>query len=290
MTRIPDWIKYKVPGGNNYGNVKKIITEGCLHTICMEAKCPNIAGCFNSGTATFLILGDTCTRNCRYCAVKKGTPDAPDYKEPAKIASAVEKLGLKYVVITSVTRDDLTDGGASFFSAICREINEKSVNPGIELLVPDFNESMKSSIDLIAESQPHVLNHNIETVKSRFRELRPMGNYNHSIDLLKYSSIKGLTVKSGLMIGFGESLDQIKETLAELADSGCSIVTVGQYLKSSKENYDVRKYYHPDEFMEIEKYAIEAGIKKALCGPLVRSSYKAMDVFNELNMGSANVS
>lgn len=285
MKRIPDWIKYKVPGGKNYGTIKKILSQGGLHTICMEAKCPNIAGCFDCGTATFLILGDICTRNCRYCAVKKGTPSAPDYSEPEKIAAAVAELGLNYAVITSVTRDDLPDGGASFFSKICSEIRKKSPGTGIELLVPDFKGSMNASIHLIAESQPHVLNHNIETVKSRFRELRPMGDYSLSMDLLKYSSDKGLTVKSGLMIGFGETLADIRETLNELADRGCTIVTVGQYLKSDKDNYDVMKYYHPDEFMEIENIAKEAGIKKALCGPLVRSSYRAMEVYKEQHTG-----
>ena len=287
MTRIPEWIKYKVPGGINYGNVKKVITEGSLHTICMEAKCPNIAGCFDCGTATFLILGDFCTRNCRYCAVKKGTPGEPDYREPEKVASAVAKLALNYAVITSVTRDDLPDGGASFFYDTCSKIKKESPGTGVELLVPDFKESMESSIDLISESQPHVLNHNIETVKSRFRELRPMGDYSLSMDLLKYSSYKGLTVKSGLMIGFGETLADIRETLNELADKGCTIVTVGQYLKSDKDNYDVMKYYHPDEFMEIERIAKEAGIKKSLCGPLVRSSYRAMDVYMEQNSGKS---
>jgi len=281
VSRIPEWIRYKVPGGEKYGHVKKVLSDSGLHTICVEAKCPNISGCFNCGTATFLVLGDICTRNCRYCSVKKGEPLPPDPDEPVKIASAVSSLGLKYAVITSVTRDDLKDGGSKFLSIICDEIRQKSSETGIELLVPDFKGSMESSITTIAEAQPHVLNHNIEVVKTKFSVLRPLGDYTHSLKLLKYAGNNGLLIKSGLMIGFGESMDDIRNTLADLADAGCSIVTVGQYLKSSKTNYDVQKYYHPDEFAEIELYANEAGIKKALCGPLIRSSYKAMDVYLE---------
>ncbi len=282
VKRIPEWIKYNIPGGVNYGNVKTVLKDEKLHTICVEAKCPNIAECFNQGTATFLILGDTCTRNCRYCSVKKGLPLKPDPHEPENIVSAISRLKLKYSVITSVTRDDLQDGGASFFSAICKGVKESSSDTGVELLVPDFKGSMETSIDIVAEAKPDVLNHNIETVKNKFYELRPLGNYALSMKLLKYAFNKKLYVKSGLMIGFGESIDDIKSTLNELADTGCSIVTIGQYLKSHKNNYDVEKYYHPDEFLEIEKYALEAGIKKALSGPLVRSSYRAMDIYLEL--------
>lgn len=286
VKRIPEWIRYKIPGGINYGNVKTILRNENLHTICVEAKCPNIAECFNQGTATFLILGDTCTRNCRYCSVKKGVPLAPDPLEPENITSAITKLGLKYAVITSVTRDDLEDGGASFFNIMCRKIIESSPGTGIELLVPDFKGNMEASIDFVAEAKPNILNHNIETVKNKFIELRPLGNYALSMKLLKYAYSKKLYVKSGLMIGFGESIDDIKSTLKELADMGCSIVTVGQYLKSHKNNYDVIKYYHPDEFVEIEQCALDAGIKKVLCGPLIRSSYRAMDVYLELKNGT----
>lgn len=286
VKRIPEWIRYKIPGGLNYGNVKTILKNEKLHTICVEAKCPNIAECFNKGSATFLILGDTCTRNCRYCSVKKGVPVAPDPQEPQNIASAISKLDLKYAVITSVTRDDLHDGGASFFNTICMKTKESSPGTGIELLVPDFKGCMEASIDIIAEAGPNVLNHNIETVKNKFTELRPLGNYTLSMKLLKYAYSKKLYVKSGLMVGFGESMADIKSTLKELADTGCSIVTIGQYLKSHKNNFDVVKYYHPDEFAEIEKYALDAGIKKALSGPLIRSSYKAMDVYLELKNGT----
>lgn len=287
VTRIPEWIKYKIPGGGNYVHVKGVLADAGLHTICVEARCPNIAGCFNCGTATFLALGDICTRNCRYCSVKKGSPLPPDPEEPEKIASAVSRLGLKYAVITSVTRDDLEDGGSSFFSSICSLIREKSSDTGIELLVPDFKGVMKKSLHTIAASGPDVLNHNIEVVKSRFHELRPLGNYDESLDLLKYSANLGLTTKSGLMIGFGETMEDIRDTMMDLADNGCSIVTVGQYLKSGKENYDVKKYYHPDEFSKIEEYAYEAGIKKIFSGPLVRSSYRAMDIYLDEKTGTS---
>jgi len=273
--RKPHWIRYKIPGGENYLKVKRTVSRLNLHTICTESGCPNYGECFARGTATFLILGDTCTRNCRYCAVNKGIPAEPDYTEPERVAQAVSELNLKYIVITSVTRDDITDGGAAIFAETCRRISLLNPESRIELLVPDFRNSLEHSLSVILKEKISILNHNIETVKEFFSILRPAGDYANSLRLMKLASETGPTVKSGLMIGFGETLDQIKATLETLINTGCKIVTIGQYLKPGKKFYDVRKYYHPDEFEEIKEYAINIGFKKALCGPNVRSSYLA---------------
>ena len=275
----PSWIRYRIPGGEGYLRVKKTISDLYLHTICTEAGCPNAGECFATGTATFLILGDTCTRDCRYCSVKKGIPQLPDPGEPARIAEAVMRLGLKYAVITSVTRDDISDGGSSFFAETCSRIRKTTPGCGVELLVPDFKNSMERSLDLIRMSGPSVLNHNIETVKDYFPLLRPSGDYGHSLSLLKRAADCGFTVKSGLMIGFGESLEQIKTTMNDLINTGCSILTVGQYLKSDKNNYEVVKYYHPDEFEEIRLMAESTGFSSVMSAPNVRSSYHAREQY-----------
>ena len=277
--RIPPWIKYKIPGGKTYVSVKNTIQSNKLHTVCTEAKCPNIGECFGSGTATFIIMGNICTRNCRYCSIVQGIPEPLDKNEPKKIANSIKILSLNYAVITSVTRDDLDDGGANHFVQVVNEIKKKSSDTTIELLVPDFGLSMDSSLDTVLESRPDLLNHNIEVVKKYYDNLRPMGNYNKSLELLKNAARYGGPVKSGLMIGFGENMDDIKETLNDLIETGCTIVTVGQYLQSLKENMAVEKFYHPDEFMEIEKLALEIGFKKVFAGPLVRSSYHAKDLY-----------
>jgi lipoic acid synthetase len=273
--RKPQWIRYKIPGGETFLKVKSTVTGLNLHTICTEAGCPNSGECFARGTATFLIMGDTCTRNCRYCAVTKGNPSVPDVHEPERVAQAVRKLNLKYVVITSVTRDDIPDGGASIFAETCRQIYMINPECRIELLVPDFRDSLKHSLTVIQNEKIHILNHNIETVKEFFPILRPSGNYEHSLNLMKLACNMGYIVKSGLMIGFGETMNEIRLSLETLLNSGCRIVTVGQYLKPGKEFYEVRKYYHPDEFEEIKEYAFNIGFEKAFCGPNVRSSYLA---------------
>lgn len=271
----PQWIRYKIPGGQRFLDIKQIVNSLGLHTICTEAGCPNSGECFARGTATFLILGDTCTRNCRYCAVNKGIPSEPDYTEPERVAQAVNKLKLKYIVITSVTRDDIPDGGASIFAETCRQIMLLNPESRIELLIPDFRKSLEHSLSVILKEKISILNHNIETVKDFFHILRPAGDYEHSLRLMRLASETGTTVKSGLMIGFGETIDQIKSTIETLINAGCSILTIGQYLKPGKEFYEVKKYYHPDEFEEIKEYAINIGFKKTFCGPNVRSSYLA---------------
>lgn len=276
--RKPQWIRYKTPGGPGYLNVKKCVSELNLHTICTEAKCPNAGECFSRNTATFLILGNKCTRDCLYCAVEKGVPDTPDTDEPSRIAEAVHRLGLKYAVITSVTRDDLADGGASYFAETAVRIRSIVPDCRIELLVPDFRDSLVQSLNIVKIAEPEVLNHNIETVKRFFPELRPSGDYLHSLELIKTASGMGFSVKSGLMIGFGETIDDITATMHDLFDSGCSILTVGQYLCPGKGGYAVKKYYHPDEFEEIRITGEKIGFKKVLSAPNVRSSYHAASV------------
>jgi lipoic acid synthetase len=272
---IPDWIKFTVPGGPAYAEVKRIIKGLDLHTICTEARCPNIGECLCDGTATFLLMGKTCTRNCLYCAVEKGIPGPLDAGEPVRIGQAVAMMKLRYTVLTSVTRDDLPDGGASVFAAAIDEI--RVANPGvkIEVLVPDFLHSRPGSLDLVLSKKPDVFNHNIETARSRYRELRPMGDYVHSLDVIRKASAEGIHAKSGLMIGFGETADDIIETLEDLRDAGCSLLTVGQYLRSQREGYPVEKYYSPEEFDEIGQRARGMGFADVQCGPLVRSSYRA---------------
>jgi lipoic acid synthetase len=220
-------------------------------------------------------MGNKCTRDCLYCAVQKGYPEPPDYGEPERIAEAISRLGLKYAVITSVTRDDLPDGGASIFAGTSSCIKKRIPECGVELLVPDFRNCHKNSLHIIKESNPDVLNHNIETVEKMFPILRPSGNYNHSMNLIKDASETGFMVKSGLMIGFGETIDDIKDTMINLYNSGCSILTVGQYLSPGKNHYDVIKYYHPDEFEEIRRIGEDIGFKKIQSAPNVRSSYHA---------------
>jgi lipoyl synthase len=273
--RIPPWVRFSVPGGGRYPAVKRVIAEEGLHTVCTEARCPNIGECFGSGTATFLILGNVCTRNCRYCAVATGVPLPPDVSEPGRVAGAVRRLELVHSVITSVTRDDIPDGGASHFAAVVERIRELGCRCGIELLVPDFSASMEQSLDIIAARRPDVLNHNIEVAGRLYETLRPMGSYGASLRLLRHASSAGLRVKSGFMVGFGETRDDIRRTLHELRSAGCGHVTVGQYLQSRRENFPVARYYTPDEFAEITAIARETGFPMVQCGPLVRSSYHA---------------
>jgi len=274
--RHPDWLKVDIPGGKNYVKMKKLLRSSKLHTICEEAKCPNICECFDNGTAVFLILGDVCTRNCRYCNVEHGKPLSLNPDEPRDVAKSVEKLGLKYVVITSVTRDDLNDGGAQVFYDTVKEI--KNINPDckIELLIPDFKGDIKS-IKKIIESRPDVINHNIEVVENLFKDIRPEGDYNTSLFVL--NMIKeinpDLKTKSGFMIGLGENHDEILRTMKDLRKNNVSFLTIGQYLQPSKKHVDIKKYYNPGEFENYKKIAYDFGFEHVESAPLVRSSYHA---------------
>jgi lipoyl synthase len=275
--RIPSWLKMKIPGGSAYAKVKRVLARGNLRTVCVDAKCPNIGECFCSGHATFLIMGGVCTRNCKYCAVHSGVPQPLDENELQRIALAIKELSLGYAVITSVTRDDLSDGGATHFAECVNLIRKESPGCKIELLIPDFKNSDGQALRRVIETKPDVLNHNIEVTKNLFTALRPQGDYEYSLGVIKQISDSGIVSKSGLMIGFGETLDDIISTLGDLKAAGCANLTVGQYLRSTADGFPVAKFYTPEEFDEIAQVAKDIGFAKVLCGPLVRSSYRAND-------------
>jgi lipoic acid synthetase len=281
MRRHPDWLKVRVGGGEQFVKMKSLLRNAKLHTICEEAKCPNIAECFGSGTAVFLILGDVCTRDCRYCNVKHGTPDSLNLDEPEDVAVSVKELGLKYTVITSVTRDDLEDGGASIFHDTVKAIRELSPECKIEVLIPDFKGN-KTALETVISSNPDVINHNIEVVKDLFSMIRPQGDYYTSLKVLK--NIKefdrNIKSKSGFMVGLGETKDQIIKTIEDLRKADVDFLTIGQYLQPTRQHAEIIKYYTPEEFNEFKELALNLGFKHVESGPLVRSSYHAEKVFN----------
>lgn len=276
MQRKPEWLKVKLPGGENYSKVKGILKGSSLHTVCEEAKCPNIAECFGSRTATFMILGDVCTRNCLYCNVKHGKPERPDKDEPGKVAKAVNNLGLGHAVITSVTRDDLEDYGSGAFESTVLEIRRQNPGTKIELLIPDFKGDEKSLIKVI-RSGPDVIGHNIEVAEKLFPMLRPQGNYKLSLRLLRM--VKEISsrqnTKSGFMIGLGETRQEIIKTIEEIMEAGADFLTIGQYLQPRRGLAEVKKFYTPKEFDELKQYGMRLGFKNVESGPLVRSSYRA---------------
>ncbi|MBW2975707.1 lipoyl synthase [Candidatus Woesearchaeota archaeon] len=270
----PEWLKVRLPSGEDYAKIKGLL-KGSTHTICEEARCPNLGECWSRGTATFLILGDICTRDCRYCNVKKGKPGSVDFKEPEKIASIVKKLNLRYVVITSVTRDDLKDGGARTFRETIKAIRNTS-NAKIEVLTPDFKGDI-SSIRTVLSAEPDVFAHNIETVERLFPSIRSMADYKRSMLFLK--RIKEIdpkqTTKSGLMAGLGETKEEIIKTIRTLRLAKVDILTIGQYLQPREDLAKVERYYTPEEFDEFKRIGYEIGFKHVESGPLVRSSYHA---------------
>ena len=276
MRRHPDWLRVKIGSGENYVRMKSLLRNAKLHTICEEAKCPNIAECFGCGTAVFLILGDTCTRNCRYCYVKHGEPSSLNPNEPRDVAESVKKLGLRYVVITSVTRDDLEDGGAIVFYETIKEIKKINKNCKIEVLIPDFKGRAESIMNII-NAKPDIINHNIEVVKDLFADIRPQGNYDTSLKILRdiKKLDKHVKTKSGFMVGLGETKDQILKTMKDLRKSDVDFLTIGQYLQPSKNHVEIEKYYTPEEFNQFKKVALDLGFKHVESGPLVRSSYHA---------------
>ncbi len=276
LSAKPHWLKIKPQFGSTYREVKALISEYNLHTVCQEATCPNIGECFSARTATFIILGDICTRGCRFCDVKKGKPADYDLSEPGRVADACSRLNMRFAVVTSVTRDDLSDGGAAIFAETTRLIKASIPTCGVELLISDLQGDF-DALDVILESKPDVLAHNIETVPRLYRKVRPKAIYQRSLDLLKSASEneKGIVVKSGMMLGFGETRDEVLRTIADAAEHGCQIMTVGQYLRPSDWHLPVEKYYHPDEFKEIKREGEALGLKYIEAGPLVRSSYMA---------------
>jgi lipoic acid synthetase len=278
MRRHPDWLKVRIGGGDNYFKVKTLLRSAKLHTICEEAKCPNIAECFGSGTAVFLILGNVCTRNCQYCNVTHGTPDCLNDTEPSNIAESVKILGLKYVVVTSVTRDDLADGGASVFYETVQAIRQVNQECHIEVLIPDFKAD-EAAIQKVIDAAPDVINHNIEVVEDLFPQMRPQGSYQRSLEVLKTLKTKGRTIpsKSGLMVGLGESTEQILATLRDLRAVEVDFLTIGQYLQPTRNHALVKKYYTPEEFLGLKTAALQLGFAHVESGPLVRSSYHAQN-------------
>ena len=276
--RLPEYLKRPIIDTEKTRTVRKILKSNCLNTVCENARCPNKNECYTKNTATFLIMGNNCTRNCRYCNITCNKPEPLDENEPKHIAAAVKELGLKYAVITSVTRDDLADGGAAHFANCIKEIRETSPETKIEILTPDFK-NKKESLGIIINAHPDVFNHNIETVREVFKTARPQGNYDNSLSVLKYiKENSDIKTKSGLMIGLGETFNQIKETLKDLKSAGCDILTIGQYIQPSKEHLPVSKYYNPEEYEELKKLASSIGIARYQIGPLVRSSYNAAGV------------
>ena len=276
--RLPEYLKRPIIDTDKTRTVRKILKTKCLNTVCENARCPNKNECYTKNTATFLIMGSNCTRNCRYCNITCNRPEPLDLAEPKHVAEAVKDLGLKYSVITSVTRDDLPDGGAEHFANCIYEIRRICQNVRIEILTPDFKGNIES-LDTIIKAHPDVFNHNIETVRSIFKTARPQGSYDTSLDVLKYvKDNSDILTKSGLMIGLGETFEQIEETLVDLKNVGCDIVTIGQYIQPSKEHLEVSKYYTPDEYEELKVLAEKIGIKHHQIGPLVRSSYRAAEL------------
>lgn len=280
MRRHPDWLKVRIGGGENFVKIKHLLQNTKLHTICEEAKCPNISECFGSGTAVFLILGNICTRNCKYCNVTHGKPLILNENEPKEVAKSVKNLGLKYVVITSVTRDDLIDGGASVFNKTVNEIKKIQKDCRVEVLIPDFQGKI-DSLEKVIESKPDVINHNIEVVKDLFPIIRPEGNYKTSLNILK--NIKeidrSIKTKSGFMIGIGENKEQIIQTMNDIKKVNVDFLTIGQYLQPTKKKAEIKKYYTPEEFKDFKSIALDIGFKNVEAGPLVRSSYHAERAF-----------
>lgn len=274
--RKPDWLKVDLHTGENFSDVKKMMRGKKLHTVCEEAKCPNIYECWAQRTATFMILGDICTRACRFCAVKTGLPTELDREEPERVAEAVEQMGLKHVVITSVARDDLSDGGAEIFAETIRAVRKRSPFCDVEVLIPDFK-GERESLQKVMDAKPDVLNHNMETVRRRSDRVRSKAKYDRSLELLRRAKEMqpDVPTKSSIMIGVGEEYDEILETMDDLRSVGCDIMTIGQYLQPSKKHLQIEKYYHPDEFKALKEEGTYRGFAHVESGPLVRSSYHA---------------
>jgi lipoyl synthase len=283
MEKRPDWLKVRIPGGETYFEVRRILQSHKLNTICEDAMCPNIAECWGTHrTATFMILGDICTRACAFCAVTSGKPTELDLAEPARVAAAIADLKLRHAVITSVDRDDLADGGASIFADLVRQIRRRDSNVKIELLTPDFQGSL-DSVRVIAEAGPDIFSHNIETPRRLYPSIRFKSDYDTSFGLLKAAKQMNATmfIKTGIMVGLGEETSEVLDVMHDALNAGVEIFTIGQYLRPSPKHAEIKKYYHPDEFSEFRDYGRRLGLRWVFAGPLVRSSYHAEDVFSQ---------
>jgi lipoic acid synthetase len=270
----PDWLKINLGGGENYAKVGRIVREHKLHTICSSGKCPNIGQCWNAGTATFMILGDVCTRACKFCATKTGKPLAPDPQEPQRVAESVHLMELRYCVITSVDRDDLPDRGAAHWAQTIAAIREKNPHTAIEVLIPDFDADTKL-LDVVIAATPAVMGHNIETVKRLTPQTRSRASYGKSLKVLRYLAQCGVTAKSGLMVGLGETPQEVINTMRDVRNAGVQLFTIGQYLQPTKQHLAVAEYITPQQFFAYKKIGIEMGFRNIASAPLVRSSYMA---------------
>ncbi len=284
--RLPGWLKRRLPAAGRTDEIRRLLDGLHLATVCDGAHCPNRGECYARGTATFMILGETCTRNCRFCAVDSRDPGPPRADEPADVAEAAGRMGLSYVVVTSVTRDDLPDGGAGHFAATIQAIRRRLPDARVEVLTPDF-QGDQAAIRTVLQAGPDVFNHNVETVRSLYKSVRPQADYRQSLDVLAAAGRIGgalgkrIFTKSGLMVGLGETREEIREVLDDLRAVGCDILTVGQYLAPSEAHYPVERFVPPEEFAEIEAEAREMGFKAVAAGPFVRSSYRADEVFEQ---------
>ena len=274
VQRRPRWLKVRLAGGKVFREVRDLIENDQLHTVCQSARCPNIGDCWSRQTATFMILGDTCTRNCRFCAVEKGNPGKPDCEEPAKVAEAVKKLNLRHAVITSVTRDDLEDGGGQIFVDTIWQIRKYSPNCSIEVLIPDFNGNA-NALEKVFRAKPDILNHNLEVVPRLYPKARAQADFNRSLIILLKARQRGLVSKTGIMIGLGETRAEVVDLIKQLVDIHLDILTIGQYLQPTVKHLPVDKFYPPEEFAEFKRLGESLGIKHVESGPLVRSSYHA---------------
>lgn len=274
IVRRPEWLKVKIPGGEGYHEIKRLVDQSRLHTVCEEARCPNIAECWSRRSATFMILGDVCTRSCGFCAVKTGRPVWLDEDEPRRVAEAVATLNLRHAVITSVNRDELPDGGAAIFAATIRAIRTQLPACSIEVLIPDFKGN-EAALRTVLDAQPEILNHNVETIARLYRRVRPQANYRQSLELLERAKKFGAVTKSGFMLGLGETITEAKVLLNDLQMTGLDIATIGQYLQPTPEHLPVERFVTPAEFQELKEYGLAIGICHVESGPLVRSSYHA---------------
>ena len=281
----PRWLKRRLPTGPTYEKVAALLRKSRLHTVCQEAKCPNLWECFSRQTSTFLIMGPCCTRNCRFCAVAHGPSGPPDPGEPARVAEAAESMQLTYVVITSVTRDDLPDGGASHFARTIKEIRKTIPDALVEVLIPDF-QGNRDALQTVVEAHPDVLNHNLETVPRLYPSIRPEAVYRRSLELLKQAKEYDATIptKSGLMLGLGEFPEEVDKTLLDLLDAGCGILTLGQYLQPTREHLQVERFIRPEEFDNWKETALKMGFFEVASGPFVRSSYHAKEIYQALEV------
>lgn len=273
-SRRPDWLKVKLPTGENYAYLKDLVKKKKLNTVCEDARCPNMAECWHRKTATFMILGEVCTRSCGFCSVKLGKPVDLDYDEPRRVAESVKELGLKHAVITSVDRDDQKLGGADIFASTIKMIRELSPECKVEVLIPDFRGNWEA-LDLVIQARPDILNHNIETVPRMYHYVRPQAVYTRTLELLRRGKDSGLNTKSGFMVGLGETDEEILALMKDLKEANCDIITIGQYLRPTKDHLPVQRYVHPDQFRNYKTIGLEMGFRHVESGPLVRSSYHA---------------